>query len=150
MRTGSEIVRLRTKSGLTQEELAQKLFVSQQLVSLWENGTRRPDYRTLERMAEIFSVDMESIYPADRALLEELSSCLPENKSFSAEELTQRLNTFLPLLSEKERIAFIRRYYFADSSKAIASMLGIKSNNVRTVLSRVRVKLKNYLSEEEK
>lgn len=147
MQTGQKIAQLRTKSDLTQEELAQRLFVTQQLVSQWENGTRRPDYKTLEKMAEIFSEDIENIFPADERILQELSLCLPENADILIDKLTVKLNDFLQLLSEKERIIFLRRYYFMEDSKEIASRLNIKSNHVRSVLSRVRVKLRKYLSE---
>ena len=45
------IKRLRQQAGLTQEQLAEKLFVTRQTVSLWENGKTQPDIETLERIA---------------------------------------------------------------------------------------------------
>ena len=149
MQTGQKIAQLRLKAGLTQQQLADKLFVTQQLVSKWENGTRRPDYLMLKEMADIFSLNAEDIFPAEETVLDELSLCIPENMTASAEELTDKINSFLPLLSEKERFIFIRRYYFTDTSKEIAAKLGTGSNQVRSVLSRTRIKLKKYMSEVE-
>ena len=50
-------------------------------------------------------------------------------------------------LSEKERKIFVRRYYFMEDSAEIAYRFSLKDNYVRTVLSRVRKKLKKYLTE---
>ena len=48
------IRRLRKEAGLTQEELAQKLFVTRQTISLWELGKVHPDLETLQKLAEQF------------------------------------------------------------------------------------------------
>lgn len=46
----------RKKLGLNQEELAEKVGVSQKSISKYENGTRRPTYETLSAMADLFGV----------------------------------------------------------------------------------------------
>ena len=55
------IKRLRQQAGLTQDQLAEKLFVTRQTVSLWENGKTQPDIETLERIAEVFQVDLTEV-----------------------------------------------------------------------------------------
>lgn len=52
---------LRKAAGLTQEQLAQKLFVTRQTVSLWETGKSRPDLEMLEKLAHCFQVDLLQI-----------------------------------------------------------------------------------------
>ncbi len=52
------IKELRTAAGLTQDELAEKLFVTRQAVSGWENHKTRPDIETLEKLADLFGMDM--------------------------------------------------------------------------------------------
>ena len=47
MTLGEKIYKLRTKRSMTQEQLAQALFVSRQTVSNWENGRTEPDYQIL-------------------------------------------------------------------------------------------------------
>lgn len=42
------IRRLRTEQHMTQEDLAEKLFVTRQTVSAWETGKAQPDLETLE------------------------------------------------------------------------------------------------------
>ena len=47
MNTQNVIYQLRTKSGLSQDELAEKAFVTRQAVSRWENGETVPNTETL-------------------------------------------------------------------------------------------------------
>lgn len=49
---------LRVSSGLTQQEMANKMKVSQSTITMWENGKRQPDLETLEMIADYFNVDM--------------------------------------------------------------------------------------------
>ena len=51
MTIGKNIRKLRTAAGLTQEQLAERLFVTRQTVSNWERGTSRPDLDQLEAIA---------------------------------------------------------------------------------------------------
>lgn len=50
---------LRTAKGLTQEELAKQLRVSRSTIGMYENGSREPDYETLEFIADFFNVDID-------------------------------------------------------------------------------------------
>ncbi len=52
----------RKKSGLTQEELAEKLGVSFQAVSKWENGKCSPDIMFLPIMADIFGCYIDELF----------------------------------------------------------------------------------------
>lgn len=52
---------LREKAGLTQKELANKLYVSDNVVSKWERGESLPDAETIVRLAEIFGVEAGAI-----------------------------------------------------------------------------------------
>jgi len=53
-----KILEVRTKQGLTQDELAEKLSVTRQAVSRWENGETTPSLETLKSFAELFKVDI--------------------------------------------------------------------------------------------
>ena len=48
METKDIIFKLRTEKGLSQEELAEKLFVTRQAVSRWETGETQPNTETLK------------------------------------------------------------------------------------------------------
>lgn len=148
MPANKTIQKLRQQAGLTQYELAEKLFVSRDLVSKWETGGRRPDYGNVVRMAEIFGVSTDEIVNPDELLLEELSECIPAECEAGSERLSAVINGFLRSLPEKECSVFVRRYYLMEEPADIGTFFGIKTGNVYLTLHRVRKKLKQYLSEE--
>lgn len=83
--------------------------------------------------------------------MEELKDCLPSpcaEEIWSARELGIRINHFLDTLDKENRLIFLRRYWFADSVKDISALLGISENNVSAKLSRIRIRLKDYLIKE--
>jgi len=58
---GKNIRLLRTKRNITQDELAEKLFVSRQTISNYETGRSRPDIDTLIRLSEILGADVQEL-----------------------------------------------------------------------------------------
>ena len=57
-----QIQKLRKERGMTQNELAEKLFISYQAVSQWENGNTKPDIELLPKLAEIFDVSIDELF----------------------------------------------------------------------------------------
>ena len=55
------ILELRTKKGLSQEELAEKIFVTRQAVSRWENGETIPNTETLKLLSKLFNVSINTL-----------------------------------------------------------------------------------------
>jgi len=147
---GGVISRLRHELGYSQEELAERLFVSKDLVSKWENGSRRPDYPMIERIAAVFGVTAESILEKDSFIFDELSECVPDGSKITESEFTKILNGFLKRLGRNEAEIFVRRYYLTESFASIAKLMGIRENQVRSRLSKTRKKLKRIMKELEK
>ena len=58
---GSFLKELRKEKGITQEELAEMLYVSGRTVSRWETGTNMTDISLLVDIAEIFDVSISEI-----------------------------------------------------------------------------------------
>ena len=56
MSTKDVIYELRTKKGLSQDELAEKLFVTRQAVSRWENGETVPNTETLKAWDSTYEI----------------------------------------------------------------------------------------------
>lgn len=61
MKIPKNIKTLRTAKNLTQDELAEKLFVTRQTVSNYENGKSRPDVEMLTRIAEVLETDVNAL-----------------------------------------------------------------------------------------
>ena len=59
IKTGMLIRKLRTESGLTQKQLAERLNVSDKAVSKWELGNGCPDISLLTELAQVFAVDVQ-------------------------------------------------------------------------------------------
>lgn len=79
MGIGMKINQLRKLSGMTQEQLAEKLSVSRQTISKWETGTTSPDLESVVRISKIFQVslnelllDGEPAAPGEKLTLEDL------------------------------------------------------------------------------
>lgn len=68
METGKIILDLRTKKGLSQDELAEKLFVTRQAVSRWENGETIPNTETLKLLSKFFDVSINTLLGSPRRL----------------------------------------------------------------------------------
>ncbi|MBQ7500899.1 MAG: helix-turn-helix transcriptional regulator [Clostridia bacterium] len=62
MKNIGEVIRqYRLKNNMTQEELGERMFVSKQAVSKWENGKTLPDINTIRKLSEILSIPHDEI-----------------------------------------------------------------------------------------
>ena len=69
METKEILYDLRTKHGLSQDELAEKLFVTRQAVSRWENGDTVPNTDTLKLLSGLYNVSINTLLGAPRKLI---------------------------------------------------------------------------------
>ncbi|MBO4897817.1 MAG: helix-turn-helix domain-containing protein [Clostridia bacterium] len=69
MSTKEVIYNLRTQKGMSQDELAEKVFVTRQAVSRWENGETVPNTETLKLLSELFGVSINTLLGAPRQLM---------------------------------------------------------------------------------
>ena len=69
METKDILHELRTKKGLSQDELAEKLFVTRQAVSRWENGDTTPNVETLKLLSGLFDVSINTLLGSPRQLI---------------------------------------------------------------------------------
>ena len=65
-KTGELLKRLRKEKGLTQEQLAERFYVSNRTVSRWETGSNLPDVVTLIELADFYDVDIREIIDGER------------------------------------------------------------------------------------
>ena len=69
METKDVILELRTRNGLSQNELAEKVFVTRQAVSRWENGETLPNTETLKLLSRLFGVSINTLLGTPRQLV---------------------------------------------------------------------------------
>ena len=69
MDTKDVILGLRTKKGMSQDELAEKVFVTRQAVSRWENGETTPNTETLKLLSKLFDVSINTLLGSPRQLI---------------------------------------------------------------------------------
>ena len=72
MKFEDKLIKLRKKSSLSQEALAEKLDVTRQTISKWELGQTKPDMEKLAQMAKLFNISVNELVNEDE-LTEEKS-----------------------------------------------------------------------------
>ena len=85
METKDMIRELRTKKGLSQDELAEKVFVTRQAVSRWENGETTPNTETLKLLFKLFDVSINTLLGSPRQLICQCCGMPLEDASISKE-----------------------------------------------------------------
>ena len=69
MNNKNPIHELRLLKGLSQDELAEKVFVTRQAVSRWENGETTPNTETLKLLSKLFDVSINTLLGAPRKMI---------------------------------------------------------------------------------
>lgn len=65
MEVGNQIKKYRQSINLTQEELAEKIYVTRQTVSNWENGKNYPDLNSLIMLCDLFNISLDILVKGD-------------------------------------------------------------------------------------
>lgn len=76
---GRFIAELRKEKSLTQQELADKLNVTDRAISHWENGRRLPDISLLKELGEVFNVTIDELISGKRMTADEQKKLLNES-----------------------------------------------------------------------
>lgn len=61
MTIAERIKTARKEAGITQEELASKMYVTNHCISMWERGLRKPKYETLVRIADAIGINVNRL-----------------------------------------------------------------------------------------
>ncbi|MCR5753942.1 MAG: helix-turn-helix domain-containing protein [Acetatifactor sp.] len=72
MELGNRIKELRKMNNINQDELAEKLFVSRQTISNWENDKSYPDIQSVLLLSEIFNVSVDQLLKGDVEKMEKI------------------------------------------------------------------------------
>ena len=103
MEIGNKIKQLRYKSGLTQEQLAEKIGVSAQSVSKWENSITMPDITLLPLIAEEFGVSIDDLFDlTTEQKLRRIENRMDTEEEFSSDLFKEYEDFLKNQLSENE------------------------------------------------
>ena len=72
MELGNQIKKYRQEAQLSQEELANRVYVSRQTISNWENDKSYPDVNSLVLLGEIFQVSLDKLIKGDVEIMKEV------------------------------------------------------------------------------
>ena len=132
MEFNEKLQELRKSRGLTQEELAEALFVSRTAVSKWESGRGYPSIDSLKEISSYFSVTLDELLSAEKIL----TIAEKENRSnirnicdllFGIVDLCSLMLIFLPLYPNRagEGIYSVNLFLYTDVSAWIRSVCWI-------------------------
>ena len=135
--------------------------VNDALLAVWNSiPPNKPDSLKayIARLVRNTALDRIRKQSADKRRADRLSDALGEleecaggttpEEELDAKQLKELINCFVGTLEKKQRIAFVKRYWYLCSSKQIAGECGISVNSVNTTLHRLRKQLKKYLEQE--
>ena len=72
MELGKQIKRNRQEAQLSQEELADRVYVSRQTISNWENDKSYPDVNSLVLLSEIFQISLDNLIKGDIEVMKDV------------------------------------------------------------------------------
>lgn len=111
IKTGKFIATLRKEKELTQEQLGEKLGVTNKTISRWENGNYMPDIEMLSLLSKEFDVSINELISGERLLLDDFKKAADNN-------LVTVLNNSAFTL--KEKIAFFKKKWLREHITTIA------------------------------
>ena len=85
METKDVLLELRTKHGFSQDDLAEKVHVTRQAVSRWENGDTTPNTETLKLLSKLYDVSINTLLGSPRQLICQCCGMPLEDSSISKE-----------------------------------------------------------------
>ena len=71
MELNEQIKKYRTEMNLSQEELAEKIYVTRQSVSNWENGKTYPDIHSILLLSSLFGISLDQLVKGDIEIMKE-------------------------------------------------------------------------------
>ena len=84
MEIGNIIKDARKKSSMTQEEAAEKLCISRQTISNWENGKTLPDIVSVIKMSDLYQISLDELLKGDTRMIKKVERDEKEKKFYRA------------------------------------------------------------------
>ena len=117
MELGKQLKKYRNEKGLSQDALAEKVFVSRQTISNWENDKSYPDVKSLLILSEVFHVSLDYLIKGD---VEEMKQHIQEEER---KEFNKSGNIFTILLISFTLLAIPLVHFFSYVGLGMAGLL---------------------------
>ena len=91
---GNFLKELRNEKGMTQEQLGEKIGVSNKTISRWETGTYMPPVDCLNMLSDIYNISINEILGGERASGDEFTKIAEHNITVTLKELEEDYKTF--------------------------------------------------------
>ena len=134
VRVGNKITEYRKQNMMTQDELAELLFVTRQALSKWENGTSVPSADTLLSLCKIFNVSFEEILCLDEKIV------IDNDNIFKGHE---RLFIINKIINQEIDLYLPDVFYQFSPSERMIVLKAIKEKKLKTNINELMVKLTN-------
>ena len=82
MNLGDKLIKLRKENKISQEEFAEKLGVSRQTVSNWENYKNYPDISTIVKISELYNISLDILLKGDLEMINNLDTKIKNSKKY--------------------------------------------------------------------
>ena len=116
---GENLKRVREQKGLTQQTLADNLYVTRQAVSRWEGGSRYPDLMTAKKMAQFLEISLDDLLTDDDMKLYVEKNAILENTTAKRAQLILLALGFMSVLFLS--IMQIANLYFIEGDTFVYS-----------------------------
>lgn len=113
---GKFILELRREKNMTQQELADKLGVTDRAISHWENGRRLPDYSLLPILCDILSISINELFRGEKISKEDYKKKADENLMNALENSSFTLQEKIIYYKKKWKKEHISTMVFATIS----------------------------------
>lgn len=144
METKNVIRELREKSGLSQQELAEKTFVTRQAVSRWETGETVPNTETLKLLSKLFDVSINTLLGSPRKLVCQCCGMPLDDSSISKEENGEFNEEYCKWCYSGGKFAYTDMNTLIDFCAEHMSNESFPSEQVRAYMSEMLPKLKYW------
>lgn len=101
MEFNEKLQELRKKNNLTQEELAEKLYVSRTAISKWESGRGYPGIESLKAISKFFSVSLDELLSSETVLTMAEEENILRSTVFGLLDCCVAIFLFLPFFGQK-------------------------------------------------
>ena len=140
MKIGKFIATLRKEKGMTQEQLGEKLGITNKTISRWENGNYMPDVEMLSLLSKEFGVSINELISGERIATENFKETADSNLVMALDNSSFTLKEKIAFFKKKwlrEHVATIVLYIIAWIGLVVMLALKLRGHNAYPLLGAI-------------